>query len=607
MSFAWSWVLPVGTVMVALAAWLAYAAEHRRRAALERFGDPAVLARGSALPTRRTAATLWALRLAALGFGLVALARPQLGERQADLVRTGRDVLVLLDLSRSMLVTDAGGTRLGAAKRLAWNLAERAPGDRVGLVVFGGSAFLQLPLTSDRGALRLFLDQASPDDLGDPATDLSAALVTAARTFEHEGDGGRRAVVVLSDGESGEGDMDGATAELRRQGLPVFAVGVGSAAGAPVPADSSEAPEKYHRNHIGQIVVSRLEEADLQSAARASGGVFAHWDRPVEMRRLEAGLDAVRPRVLSARQASERADRFQWPLGLAAVLLILAELLGQASARAHGGTEARRQRRDNAAVIPREPLAKARGKLRDRGTLLGKVRTARARSLASLGMTLVAAFLGSCSAASQGERLYHQGKYAEAFAVFHSAQRADTSARLAYGAGSALYRLERYEEAAEQFRTAARDAGLRQRSLFNLGNAMVRAAEEKPGAPEPLYRAAEAFEGALRLDPRDQDAKWNLEIALRRLGDDRTSGGSSGRGRNADYGQGNMNVPGYEGNPDAAVGAMAGGGFGSAEGESVEELTPEEARRLLEAVQRQQLTSHEGRRNKQSNKGDRDW
>ena len=223
-------------------------------------------------------------------------------------------------------------------------------------------------------------------------------------------------------------------------------------------------------------------------------------------------------------------------------------------------------------------------------------------------MTIVAASLGSCSAAGRGERLYHQGKYGEAYGVFHGAQQGDTSARLAFDAGSALYRLERYEEAAEQFRAAAaRDPGLRQRSLFNLGNAMVRAAEEKPGAPDPLYRAAEAFEGALRLDPGDQDAKWNLEIALRRLGDDRTSGGSSGRGRNADYGQGNMNVPGYEGNPDAAVGAMAGGGFGSAEGESVEELTPEEARRLLEAVQRQQLTSHEGRRNKQSNKGDRDW
>ena len=563
MSFAWTWLLAVGAGLVALAAWLAVAAERRRREALARFGDPAVLGRGSALPSPRTTAALWALRVAALALGLVALARPQLGERSADLVRTGRDVLVLLDLSRSMLVTDAGGTRLAAAKRIAWDLAERAPGDRVGLVVFGGSAFLQLPLTSDRGALRLFLDQATPDDLGDPATDLSAALITAARTFEHEGDEGRRAVLVLSDGESGEGDMEEATAELRRQDLPVFAVGVGTAAGGPVPADSSEAPEKYHRNHIGQIVVSRLEEGDLQAAARASKGAFAHWDRRSEMSRLETALDAVRPRALSARKASERADRFQWPLAVAVMLLMWAEWVGRAGARA--------------------------------------------RPLASLGMTILAALLGSCSAASRGERLYHQGKYGDAYGVFHTAQVGDTSARLAFDAGSALYRLERYEEAAEQFRAAASDRGLRQRSLFNLGNAMVRAAEEKPGSPDPLYRAAEAFEGALRLDPRDQDAKWNLEIALRRLGDDRTSGGSSGRGRNADYGQGNMNVPGYEGNPDAAVGAMAGGGFGSAEGESVEELTPEEARRLLEAVQRQQLTSHEGRRNKQSNKGDRDW
>lgn len=570
MSFGWEWVLPVAAALVALAGWLAVRAERWRRGALARFGDPTVLGRGSALPLPRRTSLIWALRLGALAFALLALSRPQLGERNTDLVRTGRDVLMLLDLSRSMLVTDAGGTRLAAAKRIAWDLAERSPGDRVGLVVFGGSAFLQLPLTSDRGALRLFLDQASPDDLGDPATDVSAAVITAARTFEHEGDQGRRAVLVLSDGESGEGDMDEASAELRRQGLPVFAVGVGTAAGGPVPADSAEAPEKYHRNHIGQIVVSRLEEADLQRAARASGGAFAHWDRPDEMRRLEAGLDAVRPRVLSARKASERADRFQWPLAVGVMLLILAELVGRGLAGA------------------------------------GK---ARARSLASIGMTtlLAGSLLGSCSAASRGERLYHQGRYGEAYGVFHGGQQRDSSARLAFDAGSALYRLERYDEAAVQFRAAARDSGLRQRSLFNLGNAMVRAAEEKPGDPDPLYRAAEAFEGALRLDPADQDAKWNLEIALRRLGDDRTSGGSSGRGRNADYGQGNMNVPGYEGNPDAAVGAMAGGGFGSAEGESVEELTPEEARRLLEAVQRQELTSHEGRRNKQSNKGDRDW
>jgi Ca-activated chloride channel family protein len=221
----------------------------------------------------------------------------------------------------------------------------------------------QLPLTDDRGAERLARAQATAVDLGAPATALSAARITAARTFEHEGDAGRRAVLVLSDGESGEGDMEEATAELRRQDLPVFAVGVGTAAGGPVPADSGEAPEKYHRNHIGQIVVSRLEEGDLQAAARASRGAFAHWDRRNEMSRLETGLDAVRPRALSARKASERADRFQWPLALAVMLLMWAELMarGRGGAGARGPKGAKAQGRRGAAdwdessgVIPRE-------------------------------------------------------------------------------------------------------------------------------------------------------------------------------------------------------------------------------------------------------------
>ena len=126
MSFAWTGCSRSAALVCAGGVARGRRSERRRREALARFGDPAVLGRGSALPsTPGATATLWALRLAALAFGLVALARPQLGERNADLVRTGRDVLVLLDLSRSMLVTDAGGTRLDAAKRIAWDLAER--------------------------------------------------------------------------------------------------------------------------------------------------------------------------------------------------------------------------------------------------------------------------------------------------------------------------------------------------------------------------------------------------------------------------------------------------------------------------------------------------
>jgi Ca-activated chloride channel family protein len=568
MSFAYPAILGVLLVALPAAGWLAARAARRRRVALAAFGDPVVLGRASSLP-RRTGLRR-ALRLAALALVGIALARPQLGERQTELARTGRDVLVLLDLSRSMNVTDAGGTRLAAAKRAVWATVSAFPGDRTGLVVFGGSAFLQLPLTTDHASLRLFLDAASSDDLGDPATDLSAALQTAVRTYEHDGEEGRRAVLVASDGESGEGNLDAALDELRLAGIPVFVLGLGTSGGGPMPADSADPAEPYHRDHIGRVVVSRIEETDLRRTAEATGGRYARWDRADQVQALREGIAAVATRTLATREGKQLADRFQWPLALAVGLLLVELAVG-------GGKGGR---------YP----AWARGRL-------------------PLAVLPVLGAL-ACGGGRSGERHYARGEYPEAYDAFSRALAGDSSPRLEYNTGAALYRLERYDEAARAFRAAAAGAeapASRQRALYNLGNAMVRAAEDRPTEAEPLLEAVGAYEEALRLDPADAEAKWNLELALRRLDDDRISGGSSGRGRQADYGQGNMNVPGYEGNPDAAVGAMAGGGFGSAEGESVEELSEEEARRLLDAVQRQQLTSHEGRPSRRGPRGERDW
>jgi Ca-activated chloride channel family protein len=597
MTVAYPWVLAAGLIVLAAIGRHIVRAERARRDALARFGEIDVLRRGSSLASHRHSTRIWILRFAALGLGIVALARPQAGERQSELVRTGRDVLVLLDLSRSMGVSDVSTgavagpvTRLVAAKQRVWDVMSSYPGDRVGLVVFGGSAFLQLPFNSDRATLRLFLDAASSDDLGDPATDVSAALLTAVSAFEHEGETGRRAVLLVTDGESGEGDLDAAAEALRGEELPVFAIGVGSAQGGPVPADSADAPEPYHRDHIGRVVVSRLEEGDLRRVAESSGGAFARWDRPEEMRALVAGFGRVKARTLAARRSNERADRYQWPLGLMVVLLAMSEGWGLVTLRRNGGTALRSLGMKYLPPFRRSAVPPQSDKV----------------MVVPLILALVVSSL-SCSPAHRGERLYHEGKYSEAYGVFRRGLEQDSSARLAFDAGSALYRLERYDEAVAAFRQSSRMPELRQRSLYNLGNALVRAAEEQPGESAPLLDAVAAYEEALRLAPADAEARWNLEVALRRLGDDRTSGGSSGRGRAGDYGRGDNNVPGYEGNPDAAVGAMAGGGYGSAEGESVEELSADEARRLLEAVERQQLTSHEGRRGKRGPTGERDW
>jgi Ca-activated chloride channel homolog len=598
-SFAWPLVLLLALVLVPLAGRAVLRGFRRREEELEAFGDPAVLARGSTLGDARIARRRAWLQLAAVALGLIALARPQLGERQAELARTGRDLLLVLDLSRSMTVTDVAPNRLVAAKAAAWETVSVSPGDRVGLIVFGGSAFLQLPLTSDHVALKLFLDAASPDDLADPATDLGTALATAGKVFEHEGDRGHRAVLVVSDGESGEGDLEAATKSLRAEGIPVFALGVGTTGGGPVPADSSEAPEKFHRDHIGRIAISKLEENDLRTVAKLTGGAYARADRAVDRTNLRATLAKVRSRMLSARKSAERADRFQWPLALAVALLLGDPALAGIAGRRRRGTMGHRAVSRGSVSRSARPASSGRsGGSIDRG-------------VASLLVLLVVASAG-CSRGSldawKGERLYAAGDFAGSAKALDRALAADTTPVRAYHAGNAYYRMRRYEDAAVRYRLAAAGPqAVRQPSVFNLGNSLVRAAEEAPERGQLLLDAIAAYEEALRLDPSDHDAKWNLELALTRLEEDRMAGGSSGRGRQADYGRGNMNVPGYEGNPEAASGAMAGGGFGAGQGESVDELDADQARQLLEAVQREQLASHEGRRSPEGGTGDRDW
>ncbi|MEP7176482.1 MAG: VWA domain-containing protein [Gemmatimonadales bacterium] len=595
MSVDWPLALLLAAIGVPIVAWIVLRGVRRRAAELREFGEPELLARASRLGDARAAGRRAWLQIAALALGLVALARPQLGEREAELARTGRDLLVVLDLSRSMTVTDVAPNRLAAAKAAAWEIASASPGDRVGLVVFGGSAFLQLPLTSDHATLKLFLDAASPDDLGDPATDIGTALATAGKVFEHESDRGHRAVLLLSDGETGEGDLEAATAALRAEAIPVFAVGVGTTGGGPVPADSSEAPERFHRDHIGRVAMSRLDEGELRQAAKLTGGVYARADREPERARLAGALATVDSRVLSARKSPERADRFQWPLALA-VLALLADAALRAREAGHARARGRAEWKG-----PPGPAGAAR-----------KARSPR-RAVAAAALLLGALLsLAGCSRgaldARKGARLYAAGDYAASAQVLDRALAADSTPVRAYNAGNAYYRTRRYEVAAARYRIAATGpAAIRQPSVFNLGNALVRAAEEAPERGQLLLDAVEAYEEALRLEPGDQDAKWNLELALQRLEEDRMAGGSSGRGRAADYGRGNMNVPGYEGNPDAASGAMAGGGFGAGEGESVDELDADEARQLLEAVQREQLATHEGRPMQKGPTGDRDW
>ena len=314
---------------------LGYALIRQERDRVERlhlFGDEPLLQQTSRVPSRRRRMVRDALTLAAVLLILLTLARPQFGERPGAMGRTGRDLLVVLDLSRSMNAADVEQSRLAVAKQLVRDLLRASPGQRVGLVVFGGSAFLQLPLTGNYAAFQRFLDAASTDDLGDPATDLSNALTAANTAFEHDGERGYQTVLLVSDGESGTGDIGPVLNRLRQARIPVLAVGVGTTQGAPVPADSSEAPEKWHRDNIGRIVLSRLEEGDLRRAARETGGSYHQWS-PAIAHDLSESLSRLDRRAITTADAMEQVDRFQWPLGFAIGLLVLIPLIGRRAPR----------------------------------------------------------------------------------------------------------------------------------------------------------------------------------------------------------------------------------------------------------------------------------
>src|SRR5215210_1196349 len=328
MSFVHPYVALIALAVAIVLGWVTARQRSRQRARLQRFGDPALLERASALPSPRLVALRQLLKVGPIALVLLSLARPQFGIREGARAQTGRDVLILLDLSRSMNAGDVRGSRLQASKETVVEMLSQTPGSRVGLIVFGGSAFLQLPLTTDHGAFRRFLEAGTTDDIANPATDLSRALSAAATTFEHEGEKGFQTVLLVSDGESVEGDIGPVLKRLRTMGIPLFALGVGTATGAPVPADSTESTEKWHRDHIGRIVQSRLEEGEMRRAALETGGAYLRWEPGIGAR-LGTELAGLEKRSLGSRTSSERADQFQWPLGLAILMALLETLISR--------------------------------------------------------------------------------------------------------------------------------------------------------------------------------------------------------------------------------------------------------------------------------------
>jgi Ca-activated chloride channel family protein len=459
------WLLP------ALAALYAVAARQREKA-LHRFADPALLARLVPPVSEGRSAVRGALVGLALTALILGAAGPQWGFQWEEVSRRGVDVVVALDLSRSMLAEDAKPTRLAAAKREIRDLIELLQGDRVGLVVFAGTAYTQCPLTLDYGAFEVFLDQLDPDWVPVGGTDLAGAVRQSIQTFaagEHAG----RALILITDGEDHGGELPAAAEEAKKEGVHVFVVGMGAPEGAPIPDGRGGFVQDG-----GKTVLTKLDEPALKELALATEGSYVRSVAgDIDLRKiyLEDIKSTLQARELSSSRQKRWEERFQWLL-LPALLLLLAEaLMGPP------------RRRDGPGL-----------------------RTAALLLLLLLPTTAHAGWFGRDDPVRAGHAAFAEGNFEQALASWVQAQVDDPSdRRLDYNIAEAHYRLGQYPEAEKAFQAAAADRAnpLAADALYGAGNA----AFQQGRYPDAIA----AFDAALELRPDDEDAQANRDLAQR--------------------------------------------------------------------------------------------
>lgn len=289
---------------------------------LKKLGDPQLVR--SLMPdvSRVRPTVKFVLLLCALAVLIFMTARPQMGSKISHEKRNGIEAIVCLDISRSMLAEDVVPSRLGKSKMMVENLFDHFTNDKVGLVVFAGDAFVQLPITSDYVSAKMFLQNCDPSLIQTQGTDLGRAISLAQHSFtqqEHVG----RAIIVITDGEDHEGGAIEAAKAAHKAGINVFILGVGDPKGAPIPTGDGS----YLKDNAGQTVMSALSEQMCQEVAKAGSGTYIHVDNTSEAEEeLNDQLTKLQKGETSSVIYSEYDEQFQ-AFGIIAIVLFLVEAL----------------------------------------------------------------------------------------------------------------------------------------------------------------------------------------------------------------------------------------------------------------------------------------
>jgi len=316
-------------LLVALFLWVL----RLRRQALGAYGSPLMLRRLMPMESGWKRAIKFLLLVSAIAFLTLGIANPQIGTKMEEVKRTGVDIMIALDVSNSMKAEDIKPNRLESAKQELSQMLDKLQNDRIGLIVFGGDSYLQLPLTGDYSAARLILSTIDVDVVPVPGTAIGSAIRLAMKSFV-AGEQKHKVIILITDGENHEDDALAAAKDAHEDGTIIHTIGMGSPSGVPIPIYQNNVQIGYKKDESGNAVVTKLDEQALVQIAEAGGGRYIRAsNQQSELDAVLKEIESMEKKEFGAKVFTEYEDRFQYFLGVALVLMVIEMFLSERKIR----------------------------------------------------------------------------------------------------------------------------------------------------------------------------------------------------------------------------------------------------------------------------------
>ncbi|MCQ2323694.1 MAG: VWA domain-containing protein [Paludibacteraceae bacterium] len=293
----------------------------RKQRQLREFGDPELMAALMPNISRTRPVVKFGLVLLALALLIVAAARPQYGQKEKVVKRQGIEVVIALDISNSMLAEDVAPSRLDRAKQMLSKMIDSMVDDKVGVVVFAGEAFTQLPITCDYVSAKMFLNSITPKLIKTQGTAIGDAIYTSMRSFGSEESDASRAIILITDGENHEDDALAAAKAANEQGIKIFVIGIGKPDGSPIPIPGTN---NFRKDRAGNVVVSKLNEQMCKDVAAAGHGLYVRCDNTnTAMRALQKEIDTLATSEIETKVYADYNEQYQGFVLIALLLLVV--------------------------------------------------------------------------------------------------------------------------------------------------------------------------------------------------------------------------------------------------------------------------------------------